>query len=145
MSDVKFVAETKSLLRKDIKQTVDIISKVAIVMAILFFIVGIAINGFKNILYYFIVGFLIIIVANVPQGLAPAIMSYLAIIATRLRRKAIMIKNLDTIDELGASTVLATCKAGILTQNCLTVTDVWYNKKNLKGMLNLKIYFKTKN
>lgn len=60
-------------------------------------------------------------------------MSYLAIIAKRLQSKSILIKNLDTIDELGATNVLLTSKAGILTQNCLTVTDVWYNQKNLKG------------
>jgi sodium/potassium-transporting ATPase subunit alpha len=113
---------------------VDIISQIAILMAIVFFLIGIIVARFQNVLYYFIVGFLIIIVANVPQGMPAAIMSYLSIIAKRLRNKSILIKNLDTIDELGAATVLATSKAGIITQNCLTVTDIWYNQKNLKGI-----------
>lgn len=89
--------------------------------------------SFNNILYYFVIGFLVIVVANVPQGLPPAMMSHLAIIAKRLARKHIYIRNLDVIDELGAATVLATNKAGILTENKLTVTDVWYNRHNTKG------------
>jgi hypothetical protein len=53
MFDVQVVDQT-SLLRQDIKQTVDIISRVAVGMALLFFVIGIFVSRFTNVLYYFI-------------------------------------------------------------------------------------------
>lgn len=53
MFDVQVVDQT-SLLRKDIKETVNIISQVAISMAVLFFVIGILVSRFNNVLYYFI-------------------------------------------------------------------------------------------
>ncbi|CAD5220868.1 unnamed protein product [Bursaphelenchus okinawaensis] len=95
MSDMYLQHGTTSLMRQDIKRAVDRISLIALFMAIAFFIVGCIVNGFNNILYYFVVGFLVIVVANVPQGLPPAMMSHLAIIAKRLAKKHIYIRNLD--------------------------------------------------
>ncbi|CAD5228213.1 unnamed protein product [Bursaphelenchus xylophilus] len=135
MSDMYLQHGTTSLMRQDIKRAVGRISFIALFMALAFFIVGCIVNGFQNILYYFVVGFLVIVVANVPQGLPPAMMSHLAIIAKRLARKHIYIRNLDVIDELGAATVIATNMQGILTENKLTVTDVWHNRHNTKGRL----------
>lgn len=85
--------------------------------------------SFDNILYHFLNGFLVVIVAVVPQGLPAMVMSQLAIIARRMAKKNVFIKKLDVIDELGAATVIATDKTGTLTQNWMVVTDVWYNKR----------------
>ncbi|CAD5221487.1 unnamed protein product [Bursaphelenchus okinawaensis] len=117
-----------SLLSKNIKEAVDNISYWALLMALAAFMIGMVVNDFNNVLYYFIIGFLVVLVAAVPQGLPPTIMCHLAITAKRLSQKHICIRNLDVIEELGAATVLCTNRTGILTENKLTVTDLWYSK-----------------
>ncbi|VDN00855.1 unnamed protein product, partial [Onchocerca ochengi] len=91
---------------------------------------------FKNVLDHFIIGFLIIIIANVPQGLPAMVISQLAIIGRRLASKNVYVKKLDIIDELGATTVVATDKSGTITKNSMVLTNLWYSRKHqsiLKG------------
>uniref|UniRef100_A0A0R3S0R8 Cation_ATPase_N domain-containing protein n=1 Tax=Elaeophora elaphi TaxID=1147741 RepID=A0A0R3S0R8_9BILA len=124
------VSKTRSKLKVEIDKFVNFISILALVMATVFFMFGIIINNFQNVLDHFIIGFLIIIVANVPQGLPAMVMSQLAIIGRRLASKNVYIKKLDIIDELGATTVVATDKTGTLTQNMMVLTDLWYSRKH---------------
>ncbi|KAI6207698.1 Cation-ATPase-N domain-containing protein [Aphelenchoides besseyi] len=121
---------TESLLQAEISKFVQFVSIIALVMATFFFIVGVLVARFENVLYHFVTGFLIIIVANVPQGLPATVMSQLSIIARRMAKKNVYIKKLDVIDELGACSVILVDKTGVLTQNCLILTDLWYNLKH---------------
>ncbi|CAK5064399.1 unnamed protein product [Meloidogyne enterolobii] len=105
---------TETLLQKEIAKFVQFISIIALSMGVIFFLIGCVVTRFDNVLYHFVTGFLIIIVANVPQGL-PAMLMF--------------IKKLDIIDELGAATVIATDKTGTLTQNLMILTDMWYNRR----------------
>ncbi|EJD74746.1 cation transporting ATPase [Loa loa] len=123
------VNKTRSKLKMEIDEFVNFISVLALIMASVFFMFGSIINNFQNVLDHFIIGFLIIIVANVPQGLPAMVISQLAIIGRRLASKNVYIKKLDIIDELGATTVVATDKTGTLTQNVMVLTDLWYNRK----------------
>ncbi|KAI1731463.1 e1-E2 ATPase domain-containing protein [Ditylenchus destructor] len=123
------VRVTESLLQKEIAKFVQFISIIALSMGLVFFIIGIIVSRFESILYHFVTGFLIIIVANVPQGLPAMVISQLAIIARRMAKKNMFIKKLDVIDELGAATVIATDKTGTLTQNLMVLTDMWYNRR----------------
>uniref|UniRef100_A0A915PV33 Cation-transporting P-type ATPase C-terminal domain-containing protein n=1 Tax=Setaria digitata TaxID=48799 RepID=A0A915PV33_9BILA len=106
------VSETRSKLKMEVDEFVNFISILALIMATIFFMFGSIINKFQNVLDHFIIGFLIIIVANVPQGLPAMVISQLAIIGRRLASKNVYIKKLDIIDELGATTVVATDKTG---------------------------------
>uniref|UniRef100_A0AC35FLW7 Cation-transporting P-type ATPase N-terminal domain-containing protein n=1 Tax=Panagrolaimus sp. PS1159 TaxID=55785 RepID=A0AC35FLW7_9BILA len=124
------VTPTESLLQLEIAKFVQFISIIALSMAVIFFLIGCVVARFENILYHFITGFLIIIVANVPQGLPAMVMSQLAIIARRMAKKNVYIKKLDIIDELGAATLICTDKTGTLTQNLMILTDMWYNKRH---------------
>nr|CDQ04787.1 Bm8870, isoform b [Brugia malayi] len=124
------VSKTRSKLKMEIDEFVNFISILALIMATVFFMFGSIINNFQNVLDHFIIGFLIIIVANVPQGLPAMVISQLAIIGRRLASKNVYIKKLDIIDELGATTVVATDKTGTLTQNMMVLTDLWYNRKH---------------
>ncbi|CAD5206669.1 unnamed protein product [Bursaphelenchus okinawaensis] len=124
------VVINESLLQKEIAKFVQLISIIALSMGVVFFLIGIVVARFENILYHFVTGFLIIIVANVPQGLPAMVMSQLAIIARRMAKKNVFIKKLDVIDELGATTVVATDKTGTLTENLMILTDLWYNSRH---------------
>ncbi|CEF64707.1 Cation-transporting P-type ATPase family and Cation-transporting P-type ATPase, N-terminal domain and Cation-transporting P-type ATPase, C-terminal domain and P-type ATPase, A domain and HAD-like domain and P-type ATPase, transmembrane domain and P-type ATPase, cytoplasmic domain N-containing protein [Strongyloides ratti] len=121
----------RSRLELEISNFVTSISIIAVTSALVFFIIGIGISGFRNMVIHFVTGFVIIIVANIPQGLPATVMSQLAIIARRMAKMNVFIKKPDIIDELGATTVICVDKTGTLTQNNMTLTDLWYNKKHI--------------
>ncbi|KHJ83160.1 hypothetical protein OESDEN_17143 [Oesophagostomum dentatum] len=102
-------------------------------MAVAMFLIGCIVAKFENVLDHFVIGFLVIIVANVPQGLPATVMSQLRIIARRMAQKNIYIKRLELIDELGAATVICADKSGTLTMNQMVVTDLWYNGRLIPG------------
>ncbi|CAJ0557884.1 unnamed protein product, partial [Mesorhabditis spiculigera] len=123
--------ETK--LQKELRGFANFVTMLAICMASATFILGCIVAKFENVLDHFVTGFLVIIVANVPQGLPATVLSQLRIIARRCAQKNIYIKKLDLIDELGAATVICSDKTGTLTMNQMVVTDLWYNQKYVPG------------
>lgn len=65
-------------------------------------------------------------VAFVPQGLPVTVNTLLTIAAKKLAKSKVLVKNLDGVETLGAITMLATDKTGTLTQNVMTVAEIWY-------------------
>lgn len=88
-------------------------------MAIIIFSVGVG-RGLDP-LFTFINGFIIVIIAFVPEGLPLTITSCLTIIAKRLGARNVFIKKLDCLETLGSATVVASDKTGTLTENKMTV------------------------
>jgi hypothetical protein len=76
------------------------------------------INAFVN-------GFIVVLVANVPEGLPATVVSCLTISAKRMAGVHVFIKKADIIEALGAATVIASDKTGTLTQNRMTVSKTW--------------------
>jgi len=68
-----------------------------------------------------------IIVANVPEGLLGCITVSLAITAKRLSEKYVLVKNLEAVETLGSTSCICSDKTGTLTQNKMTVEQVWYD------------------
>jgi sodium/potassium-transporting ATPase subunit alpha len=68
-----------------------------------------------------------IIVANVPEGLLGCITVSLAITAKRLSEKFVLVKNLEAVETLGSTSCICSDKTGTLTQNKMTVEQVWYD------------------
>jgi magnesium-transporting ATPase (P-type) len=67
----------------------------------------------------------VIIIANIPQGLPTAVMTSMVVIASRMVKAQVYVKQLANIETLGCATVIASDKTGTLTQNKMTVTRVW--------------------
>lgn len=68
---------------------------------------------------------LVVTIASIPVAL-PAVLSVtMAVGARRLARSDAVVSHLPAIEELGGMDVLCTDKTGTLTQNALSVTDVW--------------------
>jgi len=64
---------------------------------------------------------LVVIVANVPEGLLPTVTLSLAMAAQRLARKGVLVRHLPAIETLGAASVIVTDKTGTLTTGRMTV------------------------
>merc|ERR1740127_195228 len=70
-----------------------------------------------------------IIVANVPEGLLATVTVSLTLTAKRLSYKAVLVKNLESVETLGSTTCICSDKTGTLTQNRMTVQHVYVNDK----------------
>jgi len=117
------VAE-ESLLQKEIHRFVNIIAIFALVSAILLFVIGMA-RG-VTFLTCFVNGFIVVLVANIPEGLAATVTSCLAVVAKRMAAKNVLVKRIDIIESLGACSIIASDKTGTLTQNRMTVENLFY-------------------
>ncbi|MFH4983224.1 hypothetical protein AB6A40_009933 [Gnathostoma spinigerum] len=103
-------------------------------MGAVIFLLGCVLTKFEDVLALFSSGFLVVIVANVPQGLPATVTSELTIIARRMAKKNVYLKRLDVVDAFGAATVIASDKTGTLTMNDMTVTDVWTGLRYISGV-----------
>lgn len=74
-----------------------------------------------------------IIVANVPEGLLATITITLSVAAKKLSYRKVLVKNLESVETLGSTSCICSDKTGTLTQNIMTVENLWYNGKIYKG------------
>jgi sodium/potassium-transporting ATPase subunit alpha len=121
---VQLTKETKVVqtpIGKELNYFIRIISSIAIFLGVLFFIVSFAIGKGTISSLIFAIG---IIVANVPEGLLPTVTLALAMASKRMASKNALIKNLESVETLGSSTVICTDKTGTLTQNKISVQTI---------------------
>ncbi|NLI81415.1 MAG: cation-transporting P-type ATPase [Deltaproteobacteria bacterium] len=71
------------------------------------------------------------IVAFVPEGLLPTVTLSLAMGVQRMARRNALVKRLSAVETLGCTTVICTDKTGTLTQNEMTVRELWVGDKAL--------------
>ncbi len=108
-------------IHKELRYFIKVISAIAIFLGVSFFLVSVLIgNGVIGSLI-FAIG---IIVANVPEGLLPTVTLSLTMASRRMAQKNALIKNLESVETLGSTTVICTDKTGTLTQNRLALNTV---------------------
>jgi magnesium-transporting ATPase (P-type) len=66
-----------------------------------------------------------IIVAAVPEGLPATLTLTLAMAGQRLAQHKVLVKKLSVIETLGTVSMICADKSGTLTQNQMTVRDIW--------------------
>lgn len=116
-------AETTPL-RKEIDRFVKIISIISI--AISFILMAVHFWVSKKFLESFIF-FIAILIANIPEGLLVTLTACLTLTAKILAKKNCLVKSLDSIETLGSTSVICSDKTGTITQNKMTVMDIWFN------------------
>ncbi|EDQ86732.1 uncharacterized protein MONBRDRAFT_28085, partial [Monosiga brevicollis MX1] len=115
-------------LEREVNLFVRFIAYLAIAMATVFFAIGLGRKEGDDVLSTFVSGFIVIIVANVPQGLPATVTSLLTIATKRLASRNIFVKKLNYVETLGAATVICSDKTGTLTKNEMTVTELWLDR-----------------
>jgi Ca2+-transporting ATPase len=100
-----------------------IISLVALGLGALVFLVGSLDVGMKQLEAFLLA--LGIIVATVPEGLPAMITLTLAMAGQRLAQRNVLVKKLAAIETLGTVSTICTDKSGTLTQNQMTVKEIW--------------------
>lgn len=117
------VGETLSPLQQEMIRTTKIVTVIAVAVGALFFVLAIVLTGVT--LVESLIFALGMIVAFVPEGMAPTVTLALAMGTQRMARRHALIKRLSAVETLGCTTVICTDKTGTLTQNEMTVRELW--------------------
>ena len=123
------VHEVPSPLQHELAHITRIISLVAIGLGAIVFAVGV----FEVQLQHFEAFILAlgIIVAAVPEGLPATITLSLAMAGQRLAQRGVLVKKLSVVETLGNISIICTDKSGTLTQNQMTVREIWVGRHRL--------------
>lgn len=126
------IANPPSPMQKELRQVTKIITLAALAIGLLVLIVGftsgLGLNSPAEILL-FTLG---IIVAVIPEGLPATLTLSLAIAVQRLTQKGVLAKKLNIVETLGTVSVICTDKSGTLTQNQMTVREIWVSRQKVK-------------
>jgi magnesium-transporting ATPase (P-type) len=124
------IAEEPTLFQKELNHLSKFTSWIAAGVGAIVFIVGyfsLAIP-FKE-LTLLALG---IVIAVIPEGLVATLTLSLAAAVQRLAQRGVLTKKLSTVEKLGQVSVICTDKSGTLTQNQMTVRDIWISGKRIK-------------
>lgn len=109
----------KSPLQKELDQLTKQLSIISITIGIFFFIAAIFFVHYPTAKsFIFALG---MIVAFIPEGLLPTVTLSLAQGVRRMAKKHALVKELNSVETLGETTVICSDKTGTITQNQMTV------------------------
>ena len=117
------LTEAPSPLQREMNRITRVVSVMAVSIGVVLFILAITLAG-ADLAESFIFA-LGMIVAFVPEGLLPTVTLSLALGVQRMAKRGSLIKKLSSVETLGCTTVICTDKTGTLTQNEMTVSDLW--------------------
>ncbi|GAA5107853.1 cation-transporting P-type ATPase [Haloechinothrix salitolerans] len=112
----------RSPLARQLHRVVRLIALIAIGVGGAFFLVllGLGRTGAESLLFA-----LGVTVALVPEGLLPTVTLSLARAGQRMARHDALVRRLEAVETLGATTFVCTDKTGTLTRNEMSVVEVW--------------------
>lgn len=109
-------------LRRELDRLSRIIAVVAVTIGVAFFSVALFLGTDASDGFLFAIG---VTVAVVPEGLLPTVTLSLAMGAQRMAEHRALVRHLEAVETLGSTTFICTDKTGTLTQNEMSVVEVW--------------------
>jgi Ca2+-transporting ATPase len=118
--------DTETPMGRRLEQLGKVLGIAALIICAVIFIVGVLYGN--SILDMFMTA-VSLAVAAIPEGLPAVSTVVLAIGVQRMVRKNAIIRTLPSVETLGSATVICSDKTGTLTQNRMTVVEVYVNHK----------------
>ncbi|MFC5286731.1 cation-translocating P-type ATPase [Actinokineospora guangxiensis] len=115
-------ARPTSPLAVRLHRVVLVVAGVAVVVGAVFFGVALLLDLPLTESFLFAIG---VTVALVPEGLLPTVTLSLAVAARRMAARKALVRRLEAVETLGATTFICTDKTGTLTRNEMTVVRAW--------------------
>ena len=112
--------------KSPLNQRLDSLGKVLVVICSIVTVMGI-IRG-NDITEMFLLG-VSLAVAAIPEGLAAIVTVALALGVSRMLKRNALVRKLPAVETLGCTSVICSDKTGTLTQNKMTVKEVYLNGK----------------
>lgn len=128
------VKEEPTKLKKEMGRLVKKLAIIGIVLCILVIVVYTLTRG--DLLKGFLAG-ITLAMAMLPEEFPVVLTIFLALGAWRMSKKNVLTRKPAAVETLGSATVLCTDKTGTLTQNKMTVTDL-YNGEDFLELINNK-------
>jgi sodium/potassium-transporting ATPase subunit alpha len=120
----------RSPLQTELRRAVVTIAFLASALGVFFLLLGWLGTGLSFAqAFVFCIG---LFVANVPEGLLPTVTLSLAMAVTRMAKKNALVKSLPSVETLGSTTVICSDKTGTLTENRMTVLEVYVDEKMIE-------------
>jgi magnesium-transporting ATPase (P-type) len=124
------VQQAPSRFQLELTRLTRLISILALAAGVIVFIVGAFEIGLEtDQAFLWALG---LIVAAVPEGLPAILTLTLAMAGQRLAQRGVLIKKLAVIETLGTVSTICTDKSGTLTQNQMTVKEIWLNSGDFR-------------
>ena len=116
-----------SPMQRELNRLTKQISLIAISLGVFFFVA--AVFFVKEPIASSFIFALGMIVAFIPEGLLPTVTLSLAKAVQRMSKRNALVKKLSSVETLGSTSVICTDKTGTLTQNEMTVCNLWLAEK----------------
>ncbi|EIT85029.1 P-type HAD superfamily ATPase [Fictibacillus macauensis ZFHKF-1] len=126
MGKIAHLLQSAETLATPLQMKLEQLGKILIVLALILTVLVVLVGVYRgHDVYSMILAGVSLAVAAIPEGLPAIVTIALAIGVQKMIRRRAIVRKLPSVETLGCATVICSDKTGTLTQNKMTVTQLW--------------------